>query len=64
MNNKGHNILRLPPYHPDLNPIELVWADIKEYMARRQVSYTISQTEMLCKEKVLSMSPDNWVRKC
>ena len=21
---KGHIILRLPPYHPDLNPIELV----------------------------------------
>lgn len=25
----GHTVLRIPPYHPDLNPIELVWADIK-----------------------------------
>ena len=25
----GHTSLRLPPYHPQLNPIELIWAEIK-----------------------------------
>lgn len=25
----GHDVIRLPPYHPDLNPIELVWGAIK-----------------------------------
>ncbi|XP_023718473.1 uncharacterized protein LOC111870421 [Cryptotermes secundus] len=25
----GHTVLRLPPCHPDLNPNELVWADVK-----------------------------------
>ncbi|XP_054287214.1 uncharacterized protein LOC129003036 [Macrosteles quadrilineatus] len=29
INNFGHQVLRLPPYHPDLNPIELVWGAIK-----------------------------------
>lgn len=24
----GHTVIRLPPYHPDLNPIELVWGDV------------------------------------
>jgi hypothetical protein len=27
MTANGHTVLRLPPYHPDLNPIELIWAD-------------------------------------
>jgi transposase len=29
----GHTVLRLPPYHPDLNLIELVWGDIKGRVA-------------------------------
>ena len=29
LESKGHACLRLPPYHPQLNPIELVWAEIK-----------------------------------
>ena len=26
---RGHEILRLPHYHPDLNPIELIWSHAK-----------------------------------
>ena len=31
----GHDCLRLPAYHADLNAIELVWAQVKGYMARQ-----------------------------
>ncbi|CAH2095722.1 unnamed protein product [Euphydryas editha] len=31
---KGVTVLRLPPYHCEINPIELIWADIKGYVAR------------------------------
>ena len=30
---KVHILFRLPPYHPSLNPIELVWRDIKGELA-------------------------------
>ena len=30
----GHEVLRLPPYHSNLNPIELVWGFIKGFVAR------------------------------
>jgi hypothetical protein len=33
-----HCALRLPPYHPDLNPTELIWASIKAYVAGKNVS--------------------------
>ena len=25
----GHTAIRLPPYHADLNPFELIWANLK-----------------------------------
>ena len=25
----GHEVLRLPPYHPDFNAIELIWSQLK-----------------------------------
>ena len=28
---KGHKVLFLPVHHPELNPIELVWATVKNY---------------------------------
>jgi len=29
----GHSVLRTPPYHPELQPIETCWAVVKNYMA-------------------------------
>lgn len=30
----GHSILRTPQYHPELQPIEICWGVVKNYMAR------------------------------
>lgn len=31
---QGHKILRTPPYHPELQPIELCWGIVKNHIAR------------------------------
>ena len=30
----GHSILRTPPYHPELQPIETCWAVVKNHVAQ------------------------------
>ncbi|MDZ5762708.1 IS630 family transposase domain protein [Candidatus Cyrtobacter comes] len=37
----GHILLYLPPYSPDLNPIEKKWAQAKQI--RRSTNYSINQ---------------------
>jgi transposase len=41
----GHSALHLPPHHPDLNPTELIWASIKEYVARKNVSLRLGKVK-------------------
>ena len=43
----GHEILRLPPYHCELNAIELIWADEKNYVARENKELTLNHVEEL-----------------
>jgi transposase len=38
LENKGHTLLYLPPYSPDLNPIEKKWAQAKAYRRHTQCS--------------------------
>lgn len=35
----GHDALRLPPYHAELNPVELIWAELKGHVARRNMCF-------------------------
>ena len=37
----GHEVIRLPPYHCDLNAIELIWADEKNCVARENREMTL-----------------------
>jgi transposase len=38
LESEGHNVLYLPPYSPDLNPIEKKWAQAKAHRRKLQVS--------------------------
>lgn len=39
----GHEVLRLPPYHPDLYPIESVRGDIKGQLAQQSIDSNLDQ---------------------
>ena len=35
----GHEVLRLPPYHPDFNAIELIWSQLKAIIRQKNVTF-------------------------
>jgi transposase len=37
----GHDIVRLPPYNADLNPIEFVWSNIKGKVKKNNQQQTL-----------------------
>lgn len=40
-------VLYLPVGHPELNPIELVWAYMKPYVAKHNVNFSFAEVERL-----------------
>ncbi|XP_060870073.1 uncharacterized protein LOC132944634 [Metopolophium dirhodum] len=59
--NAGHTILRLPPYHCVLNPIELAWVMVKEYVKRETNNYTIDDVQRLLNEAINRVTTENWM---
>ena len=59
----GHEILRLPPYHCELNPIELAWAAEKNYVAGENKDMSLDSVEKLFRKKREELPEDFW-RKC
>ncbi|XP_023210880.1 uncharacterized protein LOC111639341 [Centruroides sculpturatus] len=59
----GIDVLRLPPYHCNLNPIELIWADMKGYIARHNTTFKLSDVRILMNEAIEQINEERW-RKC
>lgn len=61
----GHSVLRLPPYHCELNPMERVWSKIKAYVASHDISsYEIDNVERLIHEACAQITPALWSAYC
>lgn len=61
---KGITALRLPPYHPELNPIEKVWALVKNYVAQHNVSFKMDDVELLTRQKFADVTKEQWDSIC
>jgi transposase len=47
----GHSVLRLPPYYPDLDPIEPIGRRLKNCAARKNVTFRPDDAMKLAEEK-------------
>jgi len=54
----GAKLIYLPPYSPDLNPIELAWNKIKQYL-RKQRPRTVDTLYQAYAEGLKCISADN-----
>ncbi|XP_075984931.1 uncharacterized protein LOC142982355 [Anticarsia gemmatalis] len=64
LSDAGHATLRLPPYHPDLNPMELAWASIKAHVAKQTTPMVVERLIELVEEKLALMSETEWAELC
>ena len=63
---RGAQLLYLPPYSPDLNPIELAWSKFKQYL-RAAKSRTAEALDRAVTEALKTITADNaaaWFRHC
>ncbi|OXA46169.1 hypothetical protein Fcan01_18959 [Folsomia candida] len=61
--NKDIKILWLPPAHCEFNPIELIWAIVKGYIAKHNPGNNLNGIYELSKKAVSNITPEMW-RNC
>jgi len=63
---RGARLLHLPPYSPDLNPIELAWSKVKQVL-RALKARTADALENAVAEALATITPENatdWFVRC
>lgn len=56
-NQDNKTILRLPPYHCELNPIKMVWSMIKEYIKSNNKSKDV---KLLLEQSIKQVTAEHW----
>lgn len=63
---RGAKLIYLPPYSPDLNPIEKCWSKIKTYL-RKAKARTREELEQALREVLLTITEEDargWFKSC
>ena len=60
----GHEILHLPPYHCELNPIEFIWSQIKGHVERQNNAFKLKPVVKLVEDAIAQISTFDWKRAC
>ena len=54
----------MPPYHAELDSIELIWAMLKEKVARSNLTLKKKDVKKLTEDAFESISPKDWASCC
>ncbi|XP_026831028.1 uncharacterized protein LOC105284771 [Ooceraea biroi] len=53
-------VLRLPPYHCELNPIEMVWSMVKGYVKSNNSTFKLKDVKLLLEQGIEWVTADHW----
>ncbi|XP_025191724.1 uncharacterized protein LOC112591976 [Melanaphis sacchari] len=56
----NHTILRLPPYHCELNPIKLAWSSVKKHVRTKNINCKLPIVKKLIKQGVNRVNSTMW----
>ena len=60
----GHTVIRLPPYHPDLNPIEKIWGNVKTGIAAKNFTFKLRDVQQLAEQNFATVTMEEWAAVC
>ena len=58
----GHRVLRLPPRHCELNPIELIQADLKGFVGRNNTTFKLEDVKKLFYQAKETITHERWAK--
>lgn len=63
---RGARLKFLPPYSPDLNPIELAWSKVKQFLrlAGARTIDALNRAFAMAAEMITPANARNWMRHC
>lgn len=56
----GFSVIRLPPYHCQYNPIEIVWSYLKSYVKDKNKTFKFKDVHKYFLEAVNSVTSEMW----